>query len=190
MAGASWRFKDRTSEDASSGSRASPRVRRSGRSTWTTCARAWTPESVRPAQVIEMGSGARLTRCRASASDPATVGRPVWVAKPRKPLPSYAMSSRHRTSGSARPDPLRAGSPASPAAPAHVLHVVLNGPAGAQYPVPRAQVLVYRFSAFGAPVLVMPTDDGDAARCQARKVWLRPARSAPSGHHPLGAARA
>ena len=54
--------------------------------------RAWTPVSVRPATVSSTGS--RRTVASAVSSSPCTVRRPGCRAQPRKPLPSYSMSSR------------------------------------------------------------------------------------------------
>ena len=66
MAGPSWLLHDATT---AAGSR--PADRSAGRSKWTTWSRAWTPASVRPAQVRT--TGIRATRSSASASAPATV---------------------------------------------------------------------------------------------------------------------
>ena len=81
MAGPSWLLQDETTAVGSRSADRSP-----GTSKWTTWSRAWTPESVRPAQV--RATGARTTRPRASASAPATVDWSRWAAKPWKPEPS------------------------------------------------------------------------------------------------------
>src|ERR1700722_14980796 len=67
-----------------------------GRSTWTTCPRACTPASVRPAQVTAGGSLIRAVRPSARRRAPATVGTSGWRAKPRKAAPSYATRSLQR----------------------------------------------------------------------------------------------
>src|SRR5579871_4194851 len=66
-----------------------------GASKLITWPQAWTPASVRPAQVIS--TGRRSTRCNASASAPETVRWPGWAAKPRNPPPWYATVALTRT---------------------------------------------------------------------------------------------
>ncbi len=63
-----------------------------GRRSWPPGRRAWTPVSVRPATVSATGS--RSTVSSAVSSSPCTVRRPGCLAQPRKPEPSYSMSSR------------------------------------------------------------------------------------------------
>ena len=60
--------------------------RSAGASKLTTWPQAWTPVSVRPAQVSS--TAAWSTLARASRNVPPTVATPGWGAKPWKPDPS------------------------------------------------------------------------------------------------------
>ena len=70
-----------------------------------TCPRAWTPVSVRPATVSWISS--RSTCASAASSTPWTVRSPGWRAQPRKPVPSYSMSSRTVVTAAVSPTPRR-----------------------------------------------------------------------------------
>ncbi len=63
-------------------------VRLSGAmSRWTTCPRAWTPVSVRPAHTTRT-DGTRSAVASASSSVPCTVRSDGWTAQPLKSVPS------------------------------------------------------------------------------------------------------
>jgi hypothetical protein len=64
-----------------------------GESVWklATCARAWTPASVRPEPCST--ASWRMTRATASATVPWTVITPGWVCHPAKSVPSYAITN-------------------------------------------------------------------------------------------------
>ena len=105
--------------------RAAPPTRAAGTSTWQTWPRACTPASVRPATVVDGGSGRPQQRvASAASSSPWTVRWPGWLAQPanvgavvrrdraahgRARRPQWGRRARSSTRGRVRPRSDRSG---------------------------------------------------------------------------------